>query len=271
MVKNFSHNLNQPILDVKNITVRFNGAAALDDVSFTLNATERIAVVGPNGAGKSTLFNVIAGVLKPNRGKVNIYGSHPTGHICIGYVPQRNQVDWRFPVTVADVVMMGRVGKLGLLRYPGKRDWALVHECLQLVEMDGFARRQIGELSGGQQQRVFIARALAQEAELVLMDEPFTGLDMQSQRAILSIFDTLQARGVTLLVSLHDLNLAAEHFSRIMLLNHQLYGFGSAAEVLSPERLNAAYQGHMRLIETPEGTLTINDTCCGHGEDAHQH
>lgn len=271
MTKLGLHNLSQPILNVENITVRFNSSTALDDVSFALNTAERIAVVGPNGAGKSTLFNVISGVLKPNRGAVKIYGSQPKGHICIAYVPQRNQVDWDFPVTVADVVMMGRVSKLGLFRLPGKDDWAIVHNSLRLVGMDVLSKRQIGELSGGQQQRVFIARALAQEAELILMDEPFTGLDYQSQESILSIFDTLRTRGVTVLVSLHDLNLAAEHFDRILLLNHRLYGFGLAADVLSPERLNAAYSGHMRLIDTPDGVLALNDTCCGHGDEEHHH
>ncbi len=272
MTRISTHNLTRPILEISNVSMRYNQNYALEDVSFTLHTGERVAVVGPNGAGKSTLFNVISGVQKPNRGSIKIYGSYPEGHICIAYVPQRNQVDWAFPVTVSDVVMMGRVSKLGLFHYPKRADWELVKQSLALVDMASLATRQIGELSGGQQQRVFIARALAQEAELMLMDEPFTGLDMQSRQSIIDILDTLRRRGVTVLVSLHDLNLAAEHFDRLLLLNRRVVGFGSAQEVLAPNRLNEAYEGHLRLIETPNGIAALNDTCCGHGEEApHAH
>src|SRR5919108_1249613 len=174
------HETNQPILDVQNLTVRYNGYVALEDISFHLHEGERVAVVGPNGAGKSTLFKVVAGVLQPTAGEVNIFGSRPRGHICIAYIPQRSQVDWSFPVSVADVVMMGRSAKLGLLNWPHKNDWDCVHLALETVELSDLASRQIGQLSAGQQQRMFIARALAQEAELMLMDEPLTGLDTPS-------------------------------------------------------------------------------------------
>ncbi|HFB52505.1 MAG TPA: metal ABC transporter ATP-binding protein [Anaerolineae bacterium] len=271
MTKIFTHNTNKPILEVSHLSVRYNTRFALEDVSLTLHTGERVAVVGPNGAGKSTLFNAISGVLKPQRGEIKIYGSQPEGHICIAYVPQRNQVDWTFPVTVSDVVMMGRVSKIGLFRHPTRADWELVHRALELVDMASLEKRQIGELSGGQQQRVFIARALAQEAELMLMDEPFTGLDMQSQQSILDILDTLRRRNVTVLVSLHDLNLAAEHFDRILLLNQRVIGFGAPDEALSPERLNEAYKGHLRLIDTPTGIMALQDTCCSHGEEPHRH
>lgn len=250
---------------MKNISVKFNGNYALKDVSFDINAGERIAVVGPNGAGKSTLFNVISGILSPNSGTANIYGSGPKGHICIAYVPQRSEVDWQFPVTVSDVVMMGRVGKLGFFKSPKKKDWDYVATCLNLVNMTEFSQRQIGELSGGQQQRVFIARALAQEAELMLMDEPFTGLDIQSQETILGILDKLRTKGITVLVSTHDLNLAAEKFDRLLLLKHHVVGFGHASQVLNANNLRNAYGGQMRIIETDDGTLALNDTCCeGH-------
>jgi len=162
--------------------------------------------------------------------------------------------------------MMGRVGKLGLFRWPKRHDWEIVHESLALVDMGHLARRQIGELSGGQQQRVFVARALAQEAELMLMDEPLTGLDVKSQEDIFVILDKLRQRQVTILVATHDLNLAAERFDRLMLLNRKLIGFGQASEVFTTELLNLAYSGHMRLIETPNGTAFISDTCCGGGE-----
>ena len=260
------HDLSQPIVELKEVSVQFNGRPALDNIGFTLHKGEQVAIIGPNGAGKSTLFNIISGVLSPNRGQVNIYGNQPDEHICIAYVPQRSQVDWSFPVNVADVVMMGRVRRLGLFRWPKHQDWEFVHEALELVGMDHLAKRQIGELSGGQQQRVFIARALAQEAELMLMDEPLTGLDVRSHEAIFGILATLREREVTVMVSTHDLNLAAERFDRLMLLNQKLIGFGPADEIFTPELLDQAYSGHMRLLQTPNGMMFVSDGCCGGDE-----
>lgn len=260
-----AHQVGAPTLEVSGVTVRYNGHLALEGVSFQLTQGERVAVVGPNGAGKSTLFKVIAGVLHPTKGEVKVYGHTPGGHICIAYVPQRSQVDWTFPVNVADVVMMGRIGRLGLLHWPRPRDWATVHQYLQVVGMANMADRQIGELSGGQQQRVFIARALAQEAELMLMDEPLTGLDVTSQEDIFRILEELRQRGVTVMVATHDLNLAAERFDRLMLLNHRLVGLGLPEEVFTPERLVQAYGGHMRLIQTGDDLMVLGDTCCGGG------
>jgi len=257
-----THDADAPILELVDVTVRYDGRLALDDVSFQLAAGERIAVVGPNGAGKSTLFKVIAGVLNPSVGEVRIAGHCPGGHICIAYVPQRSQVDWDFPVTVADAVMMGRTGKVGLFRRPGRRDWDLVRQCLQVVGLTDLAGRQIGELSGGQQQRMFIARALAQEASLMLMDEPLTGLDAPSQEGIFGILDTLRARGVTVMVATHDLNLAAERFDRVMLLHGRLLGIGHPSEVFTTDQLRAAYGGHLHLIQAEGGILALGDTCC---------
>jgi manganese/iron transport system ATP-binding protein len=251
------------MLEASHVSVHYNGRPALEDVSFRLAGSERVAVVGPNGAGKSTLFKVIAGVLNPTAGEVMIAGHCPGGHICIAYVPQRSQVDWTFPVTVADVVLMGRAGRVGLLRRPGRKDWEYVRQCLEVVGLDDLADRQIGELSGGQQQRMFIARALAQEAELMLMDEPLTGLDVPAQEDIFRIMDELRQRGVTLMVATHDLNLAAERFDRVMLLNGRLVGLGIPEEVLTPERLEAAYGGQLRLVQTDDGLMVLSDTCCG--------
>jgi len=263
-----THQPGAPALQVSGVTVRYNGTRALDDVSFQLTRGERIAVVGPNGAGKSTLFQVIAGVLHPTKGEVKIYGQGPGGHICIAYVPQRSQVDWTFPVNVADVVMMGRIGRLGLFRWPRRNDWDYARACLEIVGMTDLADRQIGELSGGQQQRVFIARALAQEAELMLMDEPLTGLDVPSQEDIFEVLDELRSRDVTVMVATHDLNLAAERFDRLMLLNHRLVGIGQPDQVFTPERLTQAYGEHMHLIETDNGdVMALSDTCCGQGHD----
>ena len=201
-----AHRSDAPVVAFDHVSVRYNGAPpALEDISFTLLPGERVAVVGPNGAGKSTLLKVVAGILSPSSGRADVYGYGAGGHICIGYVPQRSNVDWTFPVSVADVVMMGRVAKIGILRQASRSDWQKVRDTLAQVGMEQFAKRQIGELSGGQQQRVFIARSLAQEAELLLMDEPLTGLDMPSQEAIFGILDQLKRRGMTVLVSTHDL------------------------------------------------------------------
>lgn len=257
------HSDTAAVLAVRNVSVHYNGLAALDNVSFELDSGERVAVVGPNGAGKSTLFKVIAGLLNVTHGTVTVRGHEPGGHVCIAYIPQRSQIDWAFPVNVADVVMMGRIRKIGLLRWPSVRDRQIVHESLELVDMAHLAGRQIGELSGGQQQRVFIARALAQEAELMLMDEPLTGLDINSQQDIMDVLNVLRQRGVTVLVSTHDLSLAAEAFDRLMLLNRKLIGFGKATEVLTPERLAETYGGKLQLLPTGQGAFVFDNACCG--------
>jgi len=251
------------MLEAAHVRVQYDGRAALDDVSFSLTRGERVAVVGPNGAGKSTLFKVIAGVLAPSSGEVNVAGHCPGQHICIAYVPQRTQVDWSFPVTVADVVMMGRTGRVGLLRRPGHRDRVQVEASLEVVGMRHLGQRQIRELSGGQQQRMFVARALAQEAELVLMDEPLTGLDVPARDGIFGILDELSRRAVTVMVATHDLNMAAERFARVMLLNRRLLGMGRPADVFTPALLQAAYGAHLRMVQTEEGTMVLTDTCCG--------
>jgi manganese/iron transport system ATP-binding protein len=262
------HEPDRPMLEVAHLNVRYDHVTALEDVSFQLERGERVAVVGPNGAGKSTLFKVIAGVLQPTSGMVNVSGHVPGGHICIAYLPQRSNVDWTFPVSVADVVMMGRIGKLGIFRWPKSSDWDYVHQCLDDVGLLPLAERQISELSGGQQQRMFIARALAQEAEIMLMDEPLSGLDVQSQEDIYAILDKLRLRAVTVMVATHDLDQAATHFDRAMLLNHRLLGFDQPGEVFTTERLVMAYGGHLRLVENGEsGLLALGDTCCDEGEE----
>lgn len=260
------HQPDQPILDVQAVSVRYEGRGALENISFQLHVGERVAVVGPNGAGKSTLFKVVAGVLAPDLGQVRVYGSGPGAHVCIAYLPQRSQVDWRFPVSVADVVMMGRIAKLGWLGWPKKRDWDLVHAAIETVGMADLRSRQIGELSGGQQQRMFIARALAQEAELMLMDEPLTGLDTPSQEGLLALIGELQKKRVTIMVATHDLEQARRYFDRILLLNHKMIAFGSAPDILNPETLLKAYGGKLSLFNGK--TLAVTDTCCeGDGHD----
>ena len=262
------HQPGMPILSAHEITVQYNGHLALDSISFELRAGEQVAVVGPNGAGKSTLIKALAGVQTPTSGNVSVYGHGPEGHICIAYVPQRSAVDWSFPVTVSDVVLMGRIGMLGLFRHPGRRDYDYVRECLNLVGITDLAKRQIDELSGGQQQRMFIARALAQEAELMLMDEPLTGLDLPSQDGIFDILSRLRQHNVTVVLTTHDLSQAAEFFDRAMLLNQKLLGFGPPNEVFTQELLMTAYGGQMRLLPADGGVLVFSDTCCD-GEHHH--
>ena len=244
------HDTDQPILQMEDVTLRYDDQAALEDLSFQLATGEQVAVVGPNGAGKSTLLKLIAGILRPTSGRIRIYGHRPARHVCVAYVPQRGEIDWRFPVTVSDVVMMGRVGQLGLFKWPGRADRDLVRQSLQTVGVEHLADRQIGELSGGQQQRVFIARALAQQAELMLLDEPLTGLDVNAQREIWEILDVLGEQNVTSLVTIHNLDLAAERFDRVMLLNVALFGFGPPEETLSDSQVAAAYGGRASFRES---------------------
>jgi manganese/iron transport system ATP-binding protein len=251
------------IIEIKNLSVAYNGGLALEDISFSIVPGERVAVVGPNGAGKSTLFKAVAGLLRPRSGEI----LH--GHIEIGYVTQRSSVDWDFPVTVFDVVLMGRVGKMGWLRWQRSSDREIAHRSLEQVGMLEHADHQIGELSGGQQQRIFIARALAQEAELMLMDEPFSGVDLPSQEAIMGILDRLHEQGITVMVSTHDINMAVERFDKIALLNRRLVVYGQPQEVMSPQKLVDAYGGNALLRGEDYAMLLGDIDCCGERE--HQH
>ena len=257
------------MIQATELSKKYGGVTVLNIEALEIPKGQTFGLVGNNGAGKSTLLKIIAGVQKQTSGEIQIFGHAPDGHICIAYVPQRSQVDWTFPVTVADVAMMGRVGHLGLFRNPRSHDWDVVHQALSVVKLGHLAKRQIDQLSGGQQQRMFIARALAQEAELMLMDEPMTGLDIPSQDDIFGILDELRERNVTLLISLHDLKMASERFDKVMLLNKHLLAIGPAEESLRPENLIAAYGGNLQLIPTEEGMLPIGDTSCCDGEHEH--
>ncbi|MFT5197312.1 MAG: manganese/iron transport system ATP-binding protein [Cellvibrionaceae bacterium] len=215
----------------------------MQDLSFSLQAGKQVAVVGPNGAGKSTLFKLIVGEIRPTSGRAELYGSNPAEHLCVAYVPQRQSVDWNFPVTVQDVVMMGRTSQIGLFRWAKNHDRDIVQQSLERVNASHLINQQIGELSGGQQQRVFIARALAQEAELLLLDEPLAGLDIPSQEQVFEVLNGVTGSGITTIVATHDLNMAADRFDQIMLLNGRLIALGSPADVLTAEHLVTAYGG----------------------------
>lgn len=249
-----------PLFEAKQVSVRYGDAVALRDLSFTLQAGKQVAVVGPNGAGKSTLFKLMVGEIRPNSGSITLHGSQPEQHLCVAYVPQRKNIDFSFPATVADVVMMGRVGKIGLFRWPRRHDRDIVAQSLARVNASHLANKQIGALSGGQQQRVFIARALAQEAELLLLDEPLSGLDMPSQEKLFEVLDTVTSEGVTTFVATHDLNLAAQRFDQMMLLNTRLIALGEPGVVLSAENLTTAYSGHLHTVDD----VIVTDSCCTH-------
>jgi ABC-type Mn2+/Zn2+ transport system ATPase subunit len=251
------------VLDVQNLSVSYNGSRALDDVSFQVSGGQRVTIVGPNGAGKSTLFRAMVGLVPVHDGQIRMFDT------TLGYVTQRSAVDWSFPVTVYDVVMMGRVGKMGWLRWQRPIDREVVQRCLEQVGMVDYAGRQIGELSGGQQQRVFIARALAQEANLLLMDEPFSGVDASAQETIIGILDQLHEQGVTMMVSTHDLNLAVEWSDQLALLNRRLIAYGPPREAVTPQRLAEAYGGQA-LWRGEDYALLLGDIdCCG--EEGHRH
>jgi ABC-type Mn2+/Zn2+ transport system ATPase subunit len=247
-------------LELRDVSAGYDGKLVLADVSFQVPHGARVAIVGPNGAGKSTLFKVLVGLLPARRGEVLIHGRSLGAHQdCVAYVPQRNDIDWRFPVTVADVVMMGRYGHLGWTRRPTRADKDIVRHSLDQMRIGDLARRSIGELSGGQQQRVFLARALAQEPHILLMDEPFTGVDAATQEATLELLDVLHAQRVTVMISTHDLNLAAGRFERVLLLNRRVIAYGAVSEVFTPQTLGQAFSGQMLML--PNGQALVDDCC----------
>jgi ABC-type Mn2+/Zn2+ transport system ATPase subunit len=247
-------------LELRDVAAGYDGKLILHDVSFQVPHGARVAVVGPNGAGKSTLFKVLVGLLPARSGEVLIHGLPLGAHQeCVAYVPQRNDIDWRFPVTVSDVVMMGRFGHLGRLQRAAKHDREIVMHCLEQMRIANLAKRSIDELSGGQQQRVFLARALAQEPHILLMDEPFTGVDAATQEATLALLDDLQTQHVTAMISTHDLNLAAARFEQVLLLNHHVIAYGAVNEVFTPQALGQAFSGQVLML--PNGTALV-DECC---------
>jgi manganese/zinc/iron transport system ATP- binding protein len=245
-----------PPLEVHDLSVAYHKKPVLYGIDVTMPAGQLIGIVGPNGAGKSTLLKAVMGLLPTTSGWVKVFGkSYAENCRRVGYVPQRESVDWDFPVNVMDVVLMGRYGRIGLARRPGARDRAVAAECLERVHMLPYARRQIGNLSGGQQQRVFLARALAQESDLYLMDEPFVGVDAATEAAIIALLQELKSSGKTVLVVHHDLSSAREYFDSLLLLNMRLVAFGPTAEVFTPEILQTTYGGRLTILSEVAQTL----------------
>lgn len=233
-------------LAVRGMTVSYGQSPAIFSVDMTVRAGAMTAIVGPNGAGKSTLLKAALGVITPLAGSVTVFGEPMTQmRDRIAYVPQRASVDWDFPVRVIDVVMMGLYRRLGLLGRIRGQHRALAEECLSRVGMVDFAHRQIGQLSGGQQQRVFLARALAQEADIYVLDEPFAGVDAATEKAIIAVLQGLRNAGKTVLAVHHDLATVPEYFDDVLLLNTQVLAAGPVAQAFTEDNLQAAYGGRL--------------------------
>lgn len=255
-------------LEVLAVSLAYNGVPVLDKLSFSVPHGERVAVVGPNGAGKSTLFKALAGLMAVKEGQIRIHGKPLGTHQdCVAYIPQKEEVDWRFPVTVEDVVLMGRFGRVGWLRPPSKVDREVVRLCMDQMKILQLAQRPIGELSGGQQQRVFLARAMAQEPHILLMDEPFSGIDVTTQEILFNLLDGLREQKVTVMVSTHDLNMAAERFDRILLLKKKLIAYGTAQEVFVPDFIREAFGEQVLFMDG----VAVVDHCCPGDEHDHLH
>ena len=234
---------------LEGVSVGYEDRPVLERLDLTLPAGSLAAIVGPNGGGKSTLLKLIAGLLQPWTGTVSVFGAPPGEHArSVAYVPQAEAVDWTFPVAAGDVVMMGRYPRLGPLRRPGSADHAAVAEALEQVGMTALARRQIGALSGGQRRRVFLARALAAEPELYLLDEPVTGVDHTTHVDLMAVLDREAQAGKTVIASTHDLASAAHHFRSIVAVNRTIVAHGPASLVLEPDVLLRTYGGHLLFV-----------------------
>ncbi|MDP2359557.1 MAG: metal ABC transporter ATP-binding protein [bacterium] len=235
-----------PAIEVHDLTVAYRARPVLWDVDLEVKAGTLTALVGPNGAGKSTLLKAILGLVKPAAGTVQVLGA-PLALVRrrVAYVPQRGNVDWDFPVTVEDVVLMGTYGRLGWFRRPGAAERREARQALDRVGMTDYARRQIRQLSGGQQQRTFLARALAQGGELLIMDEPFQGVDARTERTIVDLLRQLRTEGSTVLVVHHDLQTVPDYFDEVALLNVQLVAAGPVAEVFTEANLRHTYGGRV--------------------------
>lgn len=247
-----SMNSLSPTVSVEELTVSYRGGnIGLSDVSFEIRKPTICGLIGMNGAGKSTLFKAIMGFVTPTRGKVNICHQPvkwAQKQNVIAYVPQTEEVDWTFPVSVRDVVMMGRQGRMGFLRIPSKKDAEIVTESLDRVGMGAFADRQIGELSGGQRKRVFLARALAQQSLIMLLDEPFTGVDVKTEHAIIDILRELREEGRIIIVSTHNLAGVPGFCDEIMMINVTLIASGSVSEAYTPDNLGKTFGGAINQL-----------------------
>ncbi|MDQ2099870.1 MAG: metal ABC transporter ATP-binding protein [Tychonema bourrellyi B0820] len=251
--------MNEISIDIENVTVAYHGKVALHSASLQLKAGTICGLVGMNGAGKSTLFKAIMGFVQPNTGRVLINGL-PIRQVqkcnLVAYVPQSEEVDWNFPVNVYDVVMMGRYGYMNLLRIPRSIDKQAVRESLERVEMWDMRDRQIGELSGGQKKRTFFARALAQQGKVLLLDEPFAGVDIKTEKMMINLLMELRQTGHTILVSTHDLESITTFCDQVVLINRSILAYGNTSEVFTEENLSRTFGGSVGDFSFNKNRLT---------------
>ena len=249
-----------PAVQVEGLSVNFDTTSVLWDIHFAIPQGKLVGIIGPNGAGKSTLLKTLLGMTKPLSGKIDCFGQ-PLRKVKkrIAYVPQRSSVDWEFPINAFELVLMGRYGSLNIFRWPRKADCESARHALDLVGMSAFAHRQINQLSGGQQQRLFLARALLQDADLYLMDEPFAGVDMTTEKTLIALMDKLKAQGKTLLVVHHDLSTVNAYFDWVLMLNTCLVACGPVNDVFHAETIMRTYGRSNALLEEVS-KLTQNKT-----------
>lgn len=247
--------MTEPALSVKGLNAWYQSTVVLEDVSFEVEKGGMVGVVGPNGAGKSTLFKTILGLHRGWKGDIHLSnGTANRSKHLLGYTPQIELVDWDFPVRVFDVVLMGRYGKVGLFRRPGAEDKDVVWRCLRQVGLEDVAKRQIGELSGGQRRRALIARALAQEPDVLLLDEPVAGLDATAQHDLIKLLEQMTDQGKTILVATHDLSCVATSFQQALCLNKTVIAYGPPRSILTEDVLNATFKSHLLLLNV-EGRI----------------
>lgn len=234
-----------PIIELSSVTVQYHDLIALEEVSLRVMPGEFLALIGPNGSGKTTLVRTALGLIEPTTGTVRVFGKAPrdlgSGWARVGYVSQVVQIDPRFPIRVFDVVLMGRYGQVGLIRRPGSRDREAARVALKRVGLAGLADRQFGRLSGGQRQRVLVARALATEPELLILDEPTTSVDVGTTEGLFELLDTFHRQGMTVIVVSHDVGVVAQHVNQVACLNRRLVAHGRPSEVLQPDVIECMY------------------------------
>jgi manganese/zinc/iron transport system ATP- binding protein len=247
-----------PALEIHDMTVAYDRKPVLWDIDLALPENKLIGIMGPNGAGKSTLIKAVLGLVPRASGRIDIFGEpYEKRRGLVGYVPQRESVDWDFPVSALDVVLMGRYGHIGWFKRPHQRDIAFAGKCLTKVGMEAYANRQINQLSGGQQQRVFLARALAQDSKLYFMDEPFAGVDAATERAILDTLHELKDAGKTVVVVHHTLQTVKEYFDYVIFLNLRVVVHGPVSEVFTEENLSKTYGGRLSILEQAGEALRL--------------
>ncbi len=242
--------INPIAFEIHDMTVAYRRRPVLWDIDLTIPEGKLVGIVGPNGAGKTTLIKAALDLVPLASGKVEIYGApYAEQRHLVGYVPQRESVDWDFPITVRDVVLMGTYGRLGWFRRPGKAEREIADRCLEQVEMTPLANRQIRQLSGGQQQRVFLARALAQDAQIYFLDEPFSGVDAATEAAIVELLHSMRSSGKTVLVVHHDLQTVRDYFDHVVLLNMRLIACGPIETTFTNENLQQTYGGRLTILD----------------------